>query len=195
MAKEETLTTGGVTGVVRFSFVQVFEPKAMDANSKPKYSVQLLIRKDDKVTLSKIKTWINNAKELGKSKWDGKIPPKLRMPMRDGDAEKPDDENYKGCWFVSATSDSQPGLVDAQRNPILDKEGIKSGYYGRADINFYAFTKGGNGIACGLNNLQKTKEGPLLGGGRKAAEDAFDDGEFFDDQDDQDDTFDDEPAF
>lgn len=39
------------------------------------------------------------------------------------------------------------------------------GVYGRASINFYAFNSNGNkGIACGLNNLQKIRDGEPLGG-------------------------------
>ena len=46
--------------------------------------------------------------------------------------------------------------------------------YGLASISFYAFNSNGNrGIACGLNNLMKTKDGDPLGGGRAKAEDDF----------------------
>ncbi len=44
--------------------------------------------------------------------------------------------------------------------------------YGRASINFYAFNSNGNkGIACGLNNLQKIRDGEPLGGKASAASD------------------------
>ena len=44
--------------------------------------------------------------------------------------------------------------------------------YGRASINFYAFNSNGNkGIACGLNNLQKIRDGEPLGGKSSAASD------------------------
>ena len=42
--------------------------------------------------------------------------------------------------------------------------GVYSGVYGRASISFYAFNSNGNrGIACGLNNLQKIRDGEPLG--------------------------------
>lgn len=49
---------------------------------------------------------------------------------------------------------------------------IYSGVYGRVSISFYAFNSNGNkGIACGLNNLQKIKDGEPLGGHTSAEAD------------------------
>ena len=48
----------------------------------------------------------------------------------------------------------------------------KTGVYGRASISFYAFNSSGNkGIACGLNNLQKIRDGEPLGGKASAESD------------------------
>lgn len=64
--------------------------------------------------------------------------------------------------------------VDADRNPILTRSEVYSGVYGRASITFYAFNSPGNrGIACGLNNLQKIRDGEPLGG-KASAESDFD---------------------
>ena len=43
-----------VTGVCRFSYANLWEAKAMDENSKPKYSVSLIIPKSDTKTIEKI---------------------------------------------------------------------------------------------------------------------------------------------
>ena len=97
----------------------------------------------------------------------------LRTPLRDGDLERPDDPAYANAYFVNANSTTAPGVVDANRNEILDKSEVYSGCYGRASISFYAFNANGNkGIACGLNNLQKIKDGEPLGG-RASAESDF----------------------
>ena len=97
----------------------------------------------------------------------------LKTPLRDGDVERPDDEAYADSYFVNANSSTAPGIVDADRQPILDHSEVYSGVYGRASINFYAFNSNGNkGIACGLNNLQKIRDGEPLGG-RSRAEDDF----------------------
>lgn len=172
-----------ITGIVRFSYLHVFEPAAVGDSEDKKYSVSLIIPKSDKVTIKKIKNAIEAAKEQGKSsKFGGKIPANLKMPLRDGDEERPDDEAYENSYFVNASSATKPGLVDINRDVITDGEELYSGCYGRASINFYAFNASGNkGIACGLNNLQKVRDGEPLGG-RQAAEDDFDD-DFEDEED------------
>lgn len=92
--------------------------------------------------------------------------------LRDGDTERPDDPAYAGSYFINANSATAPGIVDADCNPILTRSEVYSGVYGRASINFYAFNSNGNkGIACGLNNLQKIRDGEPLGGKSSAASD------------------------
>jgi hypothetical protein len=164
-----------ITGKVRFSYAQVFEPKAMNESSTPKYSVSLIVSKKDKKTLDKIKDAIESAIEEGKtSKWGGKVPKNLKTPLRDGDEEREDDEVYAGAMFVNANSSNKPGLVDEDLNPILDKSEFYSGCYGRASINFYAYdSNGSKGIACGLNNIQKLEDGVRLAGGGASAEEDF----------------------
>ena len=145
---------------------------------KPKFSVSLIIPKSDTVTVGKIKAAIEEAYRDGQSKLKGNaksVPAlsTLRTPLRDGDLERPDDPAYANAYFVNANSTTAPGVVDANRNEILDKSEVYSGCYGRASISFYAFNANGNkGIACGLNNLQKIKDGEPLGG-RASAESDF----------------------
>ena len=145
---------------------------------KPKFSVSLIIPKSDTVTVGKIRAAIEEAYRDGQSKLkgNGKSVPALstlRTPLRDGDLERPDDPAYANAYFVNANSTTAPGVVDANRNEILDKSEVYSGCYGRASISFYAFNANGNkGIACGLNNLQKIKDGEPLGG-RASAESDF----------------------
>ena len=164
-----------VTGKVRFSYAHVFEPKAIEEGQTPKYSVSLIIPKSDKTTIAKIKAAIAAALEEGKTKkFGGKLPAVYKNPLRDGDAERPDDENYAGSYFINANSTNKPGLVDENTNAIINKEDFYSGCYGRASVNFYAFNTSGNkGVACGLNNLQKLEDGERLGGGASTAEEDF----------------------
>lgn len=162
-----------ITGKVRFSFLHVFEPYAMEEGQKEKYSASLIIPKSDKKTIDKIKKAIDAALEDGKtSKFGGKIPAKYKHPLRDGDEEKPGEEVYADSYFINANNYTKPGLVDKNLNPIIDKEDLYSGCYGRASITFYAFNVSGNrGIAVGLNNLMKLEDGESLGGGTSAEED------------------------
>lgn len=161
-----------ITGKVRFSYANVFEPKT-DKNGIDKYSVSLIIDKEDKKTIKAIEKAVENAKEAGIGKFGGKIPNNLKLPLRDGDIDREDDENYQGKMFVNANARTKPGLVDKQGRPIIDSTEFYSGCYGHASISFYAFnSKGNKGIACGLNNIMKTEDGEPLGG-RSRAEDDF----------------------
>ena len=166
-----------ITGVnTRWSYVNAWEPKSINGGA-PKYSVSLIIPKSDTRTIEKIKAAIQAAYEegQGKLKGNGKSVPALsvlKTPLRDGDAERPDDEAYADSYFVNANSGTAPGIVDADRQPIIDRSEVYSGVYGRASINFYAFNSNGNkGIACGLNNLQKIRDGEPLGGKTRAEDD------------------------
>ncbi len=168
----------------RWSYANVWDAKSINGGA-PKFSVSLIIPKSDTVTVEKIKTAIQAAYEedQAKLKGNGRSVPALnaiKTPLRDGDAERPDDPAYANAYFINANSATAPGIVDADCNPILTRSEVYSGVYGRASISFFAFNSNGNrGIACGLNNLQKISDGTPLGG-RSRAEDDFD----TDDEDD-----------
>jgi len=168
-----------VTGVCRLSYANIWQAKSINGGA-PKFSTSVLIPKTDAVTVNRIKTAIQAAYEEGESKLkgNGKSVPtlaSLKTPLRDGDTERPDDEAYAGCWFVNANSGTAPGVVDISRQPILETSEIYSGVYARVSLSFYAFNSNGNkGIACGLQNIQKVRDGEPLGG-RTRAEDDFDD--------------------
>lgn len=169
-----TNPTRVMTGIVRLSYVHVFEPNSING-SKPKYSVSLIIPKTDSETISKINAAVDKAIEAGIAKFGGKKPNKaaLKLPLRDGDVER-DDEAYQGAFFVNANSTTRPGVVDENVQPIIDPEELYSGCYARVTISFYAFNTNGNkGIACGLGNIQKIRDGERLGGGRVSAEADF----------------------
>lgn len=161
----------------RFSYANVWEPKSINGGA-PKFSVSLIIPKADTKTVEKIKAAIEAAYKEGESKLkgNGRSVPALsaiKNPLRDGDTERPDDEAYANSYFINANSATAPGIVDANCSPILEHSEVYSGVYGRASISFYAFNSNGNkGIACGLNNLQKLRDGEPLGG-RTRAEDDF----------------------
>ena len=139
----------------RWSYANVWEPKSINGGT-PKYSVSLIIPKSDTKTVAKIKAAIEAAYKEGESKLkgNGKSVPALsviKTPLRDGDLERPDDAAYANAYFVNANATSAPGIVDADRNPILTRSEVYSGVYGRASISFYAFNSSGNkGIACVL---------------------------------------------
>ena len=166
-----------VTGKVRLSYANIFEPKSING-SEPKYSVSLIIPKEDTQMVETIKQAIENAKERDKGKWNGKIPANLKTPLRDGDEERPDDEAYANSYFVNANSTKAPAVVSTEKDRStgkaiqLGEDEVYSGCYARVSINFYGFNASGNkGIACGLGNIQKVADGERLGGGSTAEED------------------------
>lgn len=172
------MSTKVVTGKVRFSYVNIFKSRAFQADQDAKFSICLLIPKEDKATLKKIKAAIDEAIQEGiSSKWNGKKPANVKLPLRDGDEERADEApEYAGMMFLNANSTQKPGIVDKDLNEILDPDEVYSGCWGRASINFYPFSVNGNkGIGVGLNNVQKLKDGEHLGAARASAESDFDD--------------------
>jgi len=181
------------TGEVRLSYAHLLEPHAIEEGQTKKYSVSLIIPKEDKETLKLIKEAIEEAKEAAKTKLagkSGKIPANLKIPVRDGDEERPDDDAYANSYFINANSTKKPKILEFRKftaegkikaDPIDSEEDIYSGMYGLVSLNFYAFdTSGNKGIAAGLGNVLKTDDGDRLGGGSSAEED-------FDLADDEDD--------
>lgn len=155
----------------RFSYLHCWEPDSVNGGD-PKYSVSAIIPKSDTKTINAIKAAIEQAKKDSVSKWGGKVPANLKLPMRDGDIDRPDDEAYAGCYFFNANSRQAPQVVDSKVQPILDQSEVYSGCYGKISVTFYGYNSNGNrGIAAGLGNIQKLKDGESLGGRTSAADD------------------------
>ncbi len=173
-----------IVGPVRFSYLHIWEPAAIGEGDDKKYSASLIIPKSNKKLIKEIEAAVQAAIESGKnSKFDGKIPKKLKLPLRDGDEER-EDEAYAGAMFLNTTSKTKPGIVDKNSKPIQVQDNVYSGCYGYASVNFYAFdSNGSKGIACGLNHIMKIKDGEPLGG-RSTAESDFEGLSFDDDDDD-----------
>ena len=174
MANQKNFSATKVIIPCRISFANIWEAKSINGGEE-KYSVSCVIPKSDKKTIAKIQKAVEAAKEDGKTrKWSGKIPPNLKLPLRDGDIDRPDDENYQDCYFLNATSKDAPQVVDRKVNPVLDPMMVYSGCYCNVSVNFYAFNANGNrGVAAGLGNVQFVKDGERLSG-RASADADFD---------------------
>lgn len=156
----------------RLSYFHGWEPTSINGGPE-RYSVSVLIPKDDKETVKAINDAVDAAIEEGIAKFGGRKPNKaaIKLPLRDGDTER-EDEAYAGHWFINANSKTAPQIVDKVVKPILDRDEVYSGCYARVSLNFYAFNSNGNkGIACGLGNIQKIRDGESLGGRSSAADD------------------------
>lgn len=182
MATTTKAPTQKTTGEVRLSYFHGFDKHAAEEGNEPVYSTQVIIKKTDTATIKALNEGIEAAKIVGKDKkWGGKIPTKLKLPLRDGD--DPDekcygDENYKGCLFFNCSSDHAPGIVKKDDKmgcfvAITDKMEVTSGDYAKVSVNFFPFAGKQLGVAVGLNNILFLKKGEPLGGGRTRAEDDF----------------------
>ena len=170
-----------VTGEVRLSYANIWEPKSIQG-SDPKYSCSLLIPKTDTKTVAAIEQAIKNTLAESAGKFGGKVPPlgSLKLPLRDGDAEKDTETNpeYAGMFFVNANNKAAPQIVErsatGQIQPILDQNEVYSGCYAQVSIEFFAFNTNGNkGVGVALGNILKTRDGDALGGGAISAEADF----------------------
>ena len=170
-----------VTGLIRFGFLHVFKPYAYKPGDKAQFSVQAIIPKTDKRTIQKIKEGIDNAIELGvQTKWGGKKPSTLTLPLHDGDeTDKPE---LQGMYYMNLKADVNhvPRVFDQDNEDILDPAEVKSGDWGRAVFNLYPFNNKLKGVGCGLVSVKKLKDGEPLGGGVASASD-------YDEDDDDDD--------
>ena len=166
-------STKVITGLnTRLSYAHVWEPSSVNGG-EPKFSVSVLIPKDDKATVDAVNKAVDAAIEEGIGKFGGKKPSKaaIKLPLRDGDTER-DDEAYAGHWFINASSKSAPQIVDRSLQPILDRDEVYSGCYARVALTFVAFNSNGNkGIACGLGNIQKVRDGEPFGSKTRAEDD------------------------
>ena len=153
-----------VTGKVRFSYCNIFEPRAIAEGADAKYSISLIIDKKDKETLDAIDAAVKAVIEENKASVFGGKVKGLKLPLRDGDEER-DDVAYEGAMFLNASSKNQPMILDEDKQPVLDSREVYSGCYGRASLQFYAFnTQGNKGVAVGLNAVMKLDDGESLGG-------------------------------
>lgn len=171
-----------VFGPCRLSYTHVFEKYSPDGDGEGKYMTNVLIPKSEKKTIEAIQKAIEAAKKNAiVSKWGGKEPKKIDLPLRDGDDK--DDEVYAGHFYLNAKSSTRPGIVDRKKVTIVDEEEVYSGCWAVMSVTFYGYDVSGNkGVACGLNNIMKFKDDDHLGG-RVSAESDFGD---IDDMDDDD---------
>lgn len=170
-------------GECRLSYCNVFQPQAPANNpqAEPKFSVTILVPKSNTQAKAAMDAAVNAAIEAGvTAKWSGVRPPVPSICIHDGDGVRPSDgqafgAECKGCWVFTASSkaDRPPFVVDAQVQKIINPAEIYSGCYGNVSVTFFAYNSAGKkGVGCGLNGIQKTRDGEPLGS-RVTAEEAF----------------------
>lgn len=164
-----------MTPEFRVSYPHVFKPQKNDLSGEMEYSLVALFPKG--ADLSKLKEAAQQAivDKWGadKSKW----PSNLRSPFRDQGERKKDGvlpAGYEeGAVFINMKSKQKPGVVDQNVQDIIDETQFYAGCWARATVRAYAYDQKGNrGVAFGLRNIQKLRDGEPLGG-RTRPEDDF----------------------
>lgn len=169
-----------LTGECRLSYCHLSEPRAAQAGADPKYSVTLLLPKQDTATKADIDQSIEAAITEGVTRtWGGQRPAMPKIPLYDGDGARANGEPFgqecKGHWVINASSKDKPQVVHVSNiRAELAPQDIYSGMYGRVTIRFFTYSNAGNrGVGCALGNVMKTREGEALGGGKTQATDDF----------------------
>jgi len=159
------------TDLVRFSYANVFVPTAMEEGKDKTYNISMLWPKTNKAFTARVEAEIKKTYVEGKAAFGGAYPAKWWNPLRDGDEEKPGNEEYAGMMFLGAKSKNKPQIIDKKGVTIDDAEDFYSGCYGKASLNFYAFGAKVplKGVAAGLNSLLKVEDGERLSGGAAPA--------------------------
>lgn len=179
-ANPRKATAGKVLNVT-LAYVHVLKPFTTENGGDPKYSVVIIIPKDRTDTIAAIRAAVNAAYDDGvQNKWGGKAPSKatLHNPLRDGDVDRPGDPDFKGCYFLNASSKNRPGVIDTHGADLTEpgrEDEVYSGMIAHVTFNMFAYdAKGNKGISCGLNNICKCGAGKFMGGRVSAASDFAD---------------------
>lgn len=159
-----------VVGPVRFAYAHVFEPHAAVEGADKKYSVTLIIPKDNTALMAKVKAALEAACKVERARNNGKLSQKFRLPIKDGDKEYADKPEFANAYVLNTSSKNAPQILKPGASKgvfitITDERELYSGCYGYASINFFEYNSPANkGVTAGLNHLLLTKKGDYLGG-------------------------------
>jgi hypothetical protein len=160
----------------RASYPKLFKAELNEMSGKLEYSVVALFKKGE--DLSKLKKAAEDllVEKLGadRAKW----PKKLKSPFRDQSEREKDGVlpagHEEGAVFITLKSESKPGVINGNLEPIIDASEIYAGCLCLATVRPYYYDKNGNkGVSLGLQNVQKVADGEPLGGARVAAATEF----------------------
>ena len=170
MANEKRATL--VTPEGRASYVNILTPRKNDLSGEDEYSMVLIFPQG-----TDLKPLRALAESTARAKWPNGLPQGLKNPVRKSDDLDEKKDGYDpGTYFITvkcSASRGRPGIVDADRNEVIDPQKVYSGMYARAEVTCYAYDRKGNkGVAFGLNHVQILRDGPPLGS-RTRVEDAF----------------------
>lgn len=160
------LESGNIrTCIARLSFPHLFKPQPpMEAGGKEKFTATLLFPVGADLSVLKqaaaecaIEKWPNAGKPGG---------PTLHTPFRKQD-EKVQFAGYEvGGFFIVASGERKPPVVDAKTLPIVEEKSVYPGMWVMATLRAFAFdAKMKKGVSFGLQSIMKIADDVELGGG------------------------------
>jgi hypothetical protein len=139
------------------------------------FRTSALVPKRDKALIAQIEEAIEEAKDYGKTaKWGGKIPRNLKIAFQDGDETDLDKypEN-EGHFLLNCRSKKKVGLVDIDRQPILDASEVYSGCWAYLSVTSFAYDNESKGVSFFLNNIMKARDDESFGGTTSTPDEDF----------------------
>lgn len=191
MANMRVNTDPRMSPPIKVSYPTIFQPKAFQPGGDPTFSIVLMIDKKNKEQMGFLRVLHADVKTCLETRWPDPakrprtpIIGETRSPIKDGDKTLnsqgiPYGENnpeYAGHYFVRAATKQRPGVVDLNKQEIVDSNEIYGGCICRVNLNAYAFDMSQNkGVTFGLNAVQKWADDERFGGGRPPIDELFDD--------------------
>jgi len=154
---------------VRLSFPSLFKTEQYAGEDTEKYAATFLIPKSDTKTVASIEQACKQA--LVEKYGEGKVPKGFKMPLVDGD-----DKEYQGyadCVYIKANTKKRPTLVNRDKTPIVEEDGILyGGCYVNASIDVWVMDNSyGKKVLASLNAIQFVKDGESFGTKSDGADD------------------------
>lgn len=180
MARSSLKSPHGITRYANVFKARARKGKNGEVKGKPKFSILLVF--DKKADVSELEEEIER---VAVEKWGSKAKQmlasgKLHNPLRDASDYIDDDkeDNYpfdlpkaRMARFSKGEDQGQPGVVDGDGEPLMDKADFYDGCMARVSYRAFAFDNESKGVSLALINVQKIDDGKRLSGDPSAEED------------------------
>lgn len=168
MATKAFLTPPGTV-----SFLNLEKPRIMPGvvNQDPRYSMVLIFDKAAQAS-PEFRALQEGCQKAALEFFKNKIPANLRSCFRDGGEKSGQYDGYKaGDIFIQPWSKNKPGVVNRQRQEVIDFTEFHAGWLARAFVRPFAYEQAGNkGVGLFLDVVQFLKPGRRLDGRMNATE-------------------------
>ena len=168
-AKKSSSTETFVVEDCILSYPHLFQPQQVNGQGEPKYSTVLLLNEQvAQVVMQKAQElaqshFTNGESQMQKFQWP--ISKASEKMSNSGSFPYRDNPRVANRYIVNAKASQEypPQIIDANRNPVMDRSQIYAGVVAAAGIRLYTFNNMGNiGIGVGLSAIMKTADGEPL---------------------------------